>query len=82
MIGSAVRAAGCHGLSRSLADLTAPGQQLRQLGEVRRHAAGVVAGEQVRRWAGRPAVPSLYVVQDVGNWSAPCGMAAFARVVS
>jgi hypothetical protein len=33
------------GLSQSLADLTGPPQQLRQLGEVRRHAAGLVAGQ-------------------------------------
>jgi hypothetical protein len=32
------------GLSRSLADLTAPQQQLRQLGEVPRHAVGLVPG--------------------------------------
>jgi hypothetical protein len=35
------------GLLRSLADLTAPPQYLRQLGEVRRHAAGLVAREPV-----------------------------------
>ena len=50
-------------------------------GDLRRDAAGLVAGEEVRRWARRLAVPSLCVVPDVGSWSAPCVMAALARVV-
>ena len=37
------------GVGRSVADLTAPPQQLQQFGEVRRHAAGFVAGERFGR---------------------------------
>jgi len=33
------------GVVESLADFTAPPQHLQQLGEVRRHAAGIVAGQ-------------------------------------
>ena len=55
--------------------------QLRQLGDVRRHAAGLVLSKQLGRRATRLAQSGLCVVPDVGSWSAPSVMAALARVV-
>ncbi len=48
------------GVGRSVADLTAPPQQLQQFGEVRRHAPRLVLGQQLGR---RPAAGFILKVE-------------------